>query len=374
MASQKWRHGPKDLGEEDFYEGRAHWHGYGRPALDLPRTLGPLIAHLKSYDAHRQALQAQGGEFRDLKRLTEILRREVSIAGPYRERRVSLVDQAGLKAMLREVGDFDVHLEVRQLETRLPVYYLCRLGRYYFSAYDQVLEDLHVSPGYPLTDSRFVKLMRHGHEVYHLRLSIFRERAGDILGGDKAWAVDDWLSQVGRLIFQAAWHEDQRLGVMVARHFGLPHFQQAIEVLYLCLSGELCEIRSAADDQLLRFFREVYPQPALHGFLELLLRLEGGALTALTQEALHLYTRLSQAFNRFLSVPVGWGFRQESLPLMKLIFGNFSRLPQVSAPLVNNPEVSAAKEVLEHEAGGVVAALLRGTPVQEQERVCAWAG
>jgi hypothetical protein len=376
MAYQKWTDGGYgvDFEDDDFYHGSSSWYGYRRPVIDLAQALEPLIAHLRGYDGHRLELETAGGQLRDLKRLTEIIRQEVSIQGRYREYQVSLINQTGLRDLLRDVGDFDVHLAVRQLETRLPVYYLCRLDRLYRSEYDLVLEDLYMSPGYPLTDSRMVKLMRGGHEVYHLRLSPFRSKTEKLLGGQKIRRVDDLLNKVGRHIFQAAWHEDQRLGVMVAQEFGLPRFHEAIEVLYLCLSGELCEIRNAADDELYRFFREVYLQPAIHGFLELLPRLEGGALTHLTQAALGLYARLSQAFKRFLSVKVEWGFRKELTPLQKLVFGNFSRLAQVAARLENDPEVSAAKEVLEREAGAVVAALLGVPDTEEEAQTLPWAG
>lgn len=376
MAYQKWT--DRQLGvefeDEDFYQGGSSWYGYRRPAIDLAQALEPLIAHLRGYDANRLELETEGGQLRDLKRLTEIIRQEIPIQGCFREYKVSLVNQTGMRDLLRDVGDLEVHLAVRQLETRLPVYYLCRLHRLYRFDYDLVVEDLYLSPGYPLTDSRMVKLMRGGHEVYHLRLSPFRGRTAKLLGGPKTRRVDALLSKVGRHIFQAAWHEDQRLGVMVAQEFGLPRFHEAIEVLYLCLSGELCEIRNAVDGEVIRFFRQVYPQSAIHGFLELLPRLEGGDLTHLTQAALGLYARLSQAFKGFLSVKVEWGFRQERAPLQKLVFGNFSRLARVAARLATDPKVSEAKEVLEREAEEVVAALLGASEAKAEAQTLPWAG
>jgi hypothetical protein len=261
---------------------------------------------------------------------------------------------------------------VRQLATRLPVYYLCRLVRRYRSHYDLVLEDLYMSPGYPLPDERFVNLMRRGHELYHLRLSPFRQKAEQILGKKKANHVDELLGEVGNHIFQAAWHDDQRLGVMVAQHLKLPAFLQAIEVLYLCLSGELCEIRTAATEQVLLFFEAAYPQPAIHQFLKLLLSLEGGALTGLTQQALELYGQLSQAFNRFLTGKIRWGFRQETVSLQKLVFGNFSRLDQLAARIKDSPEVREAAEILESAAQDVVAALVRAPVATEESHAQSW--
>jgi hypothetical protein len=364
MAYQKWnyRHHGIDFDDEASFGGRAYGYGYRHSVADMAKDLEPLVALLRSYDANRVELETAGGEIGDLKRLTETLHQEIAIQGQFREYRVSLTNQTGLNDMLGDVGGFNLHLAVRQLDTRLPVYYLCRLGHAYRSEYDLVLDDLYVSPGYLLADPRFVKLMRAGHEVYHLRLSPFRKKTEEIFSQNK---VDVMLQEVGRHIFQAAWHEDQRLGVMVAQEFGLPQFHQAIEVLYLCLSGELCEIRNAVDEQMLRFFEEVYPQPAIRGFLQLLPRLEGGDLTNLTQTALGLFAQLSQAFKRFLSVPVEWGYRQDMLPLQKLIFGNFSRLARVAAPLAHHPKVSEAREVLEGEAREVVAALAGAPQTRE---------
>jgi hypothetical protein len=368
MAYPNWdsRDYADDFEDEYYYHGRTYGYGRSRPAIDLAEALAPLYAHLRSYDAHRVELERAGGQIRDLQRLTEILRQKISIPGHYKDHQVSLINQAGLRDMLRDVGDYNLHLGVRQLDTRLPVYYLCRLVRRYRSHYDLVLEDLYMSPGYPLPDERFVNLMRRGHEIYHLRLSPFRQQAGKILGKKKASGVDGLLSEVGNHIFQAAWHDDQRLGVMVAQHFTLPSFLQAIEVLYLCLSGELCEIRTAATDQMFRFFAVAYPQPANYQFLKLLLGLEGGALTGLTQQALGLYSQLSQGFNRFLAGQVRWGVRQEPVSLQKLIFGNFSRLAQVAGILKESLEVQEAREILELEAQEVVAALV-GAPEAREE-------
>ena len=363
MAYPK-RQSPDYLGDYDddyYYDGRTYVYGHRRPVIDLSEALEPLQAHLRSYDAHRVELEREGGLIRDVKRLTEILRQEISIKGRFRDHQVSLINQASLREMLWDVGNYNLHLGVRQLDTRLPVYYLCRLEHRYRSHYDLVLEDLYISPGYPLPDERFVKLMRRGHELYHLRLSAFRRKAEKILSKEKSPGVDALLSEVENHIFQAAWHDDQRLGVMVAQHFKLPSFLQAIEVLYLCLSGELCEIRVAATPQMFRFFEEVYPQPAIHGFLKLLLSLEGGALTGLTQQALELYSQLSQAFNRFLSHKVRWGFRQEPVTLQKLVFGNLSRLAQVAEYLMEHPEVREAREILELEAIEVVATMMGGS-------------
>ena len=56
-------------------------------------------------------------------------------------------------------------MDVRQLDSRMPVYFLCRLRKDYWSEYSLIVEDLYRSPGYPLTDER-----RRYIEKYNTRI------------------------------------------------------------------------------------------------------------------------------------------------------------------------------------------------------------
>ena len=155
MAYLKWQY-QDDLDDfDDEYDGRSYGYGRRRTPIDVARALEPLVAHLRNYDAHRVELERQGGELQDVKQLADILRQEITISDSYRDFKISLVDQPPLHEMLREVGDYNLYLGVRQLDTRLPVYYLCRLKHQYRSHYDLVLEDLYLSPNYPLPDAPF---------------------------------------------------------------------------------------------------------------------------------------------------------------------------------------------------------------------------
>ena len=264
--------------------------------------------------------------------------------------------------MLQDLGDYDCHLQVRRRSTAMPVYYFCRTCHDYRSTYSLILEDLYLSPCYPIVDERFVKIMRWGHEVYYLRLAMFRKKLLAMLGKEKSSnaqdAVDEVLAKVGGHILQAAWHEDQRVGMAAAEHFGLTGFRQAIELLYLCLSGDLCELRGLVNKEVLQFFKEVYPQPAIHDFLDLLSQLNGEALAHVPQTALKLYPRLSRDFSAFLSTEVPWGRWKTRMPLYKLLFGNFSRLEAVRKGIGENGELKKAAEVLEKQSSAVIRALL----------------
>lgn len=343
------------------------WGGgwaYGPGAVkkvDGRKAAAPLLDHLRAYDALRLGLEREGGGLRDLARITEHLVRPITIPGNYGDTQVALTDQSGLRAALLNVGECDLHLDVRQLPTGMPVYYLCRIRRDYWSEYSLIVEDLYRSEGYPMADERFVRLMEAGHEVYYLRLAQLREpvKAARGSGGRRTEArTDELLYQAGRHIFQAAWHEDQRPGVLAATHFGLVHFRRSIELLYLCLSGELCELRTATNEELLGFFENPYPQPAIHAFLKRLAGMDGAAINEVPRKALGLYARLSSAFGRFLSMETACGRRRVPLPLYKVLFGNLPRLDPIAKGLKADPRAREAARRLEQESRAIVGELV----------------
>ena len=346
-----------DDGTFGYGDGGA-WGGWrGGRTVNVRAAIEPLLARLREYDGNRRKLEKEGGVIAEINRITELLTQTFPLSGRYRDHTVSLVNPPSLRSALIDIGNDDLHLDVRQLSTRMPVYYLCRIRWDYWSAYSLVVEDVYRSPGYPILDERFVRLMDAGHETYYLRLSPFRAPVAGLAGGEPdrlEWAVDDILSIVGRHVLQAAWHDDQRPGMLTAAHFGLPHFRQAIELLYLCLSGDLCELRNAVNGNMTAFFRDVYPQPAILTFLTRLAAVDGGAISEIPQSALKLYARLTRHFGQFLGSEVAWGRLHGRVPLYKLVFGNFPRLDLVGAGLRSDPRVQDAVRRLERESQAVI--------------------
>jgi len=353
---------PKPAGgwSSTFDYGAGDWWSR-RPEVDRRKALAPVLNQLQRLDAQRLRLEREGGTVKDLAVLTRILSEPLRIEGHYGPTTCSLRDPRALRTALLDV-DYDLHHDVRQLPDLLPVYYVSRTRRDYWGEYSLVVEDFHLSPGYPLQDERFVRLMDVGHEVYFLRLAHLRDAARAVLGaaGSGEAAVDALLYDLGRHVFQAAWHEDQRLGILVADHFRLTAFRQAIELLYLCLSGELCELRHAITPDMLRFFVEAYEQPAIRRFLERLRDLDGAMITDLPRQGRVLYKRLGHAFSRCLGTEVLWGFGRRMIPLWKVVYGNLSRLEAVSRQLRADPRVVAACDRLEQEAGAVIDELAVG--------------
>lgn len=350
---------------------------------NIRQVLAPLIARLDNYDRLRIALQQKGGQIDDLKQITTVLRNKFTVTGPYGTHSASLTDQKKLKYLVNSVGSGTIFLDIRKQKHGLPVYYLCRVLRDYWSEYSQIVEDLYLSPGYCLPDTRFVKLMHFGHESYYLRMSQFRSALiahCDCQQNEMEATVDSLLYEVGRYCFISMWHDDQRPAIATAQHFKLKQFQEAIELLYLCLSANLCELRSHITPFVIDFFTDNYPQPAINKLLQNMLLMDGTELNKLPQLALRLLTRLNEAFRAFLATEVDRNglstqLEQTTLqldietdrreietvtptPLFKLVFGNFYQLDALANSLQSHDKVLRAAAKIECEANAVVQAII----------------
>jgi hypothetical protein len=346
---------------EDWYDEYEDYHGFGygheygyRFEIDLHEAIDPLIRQIKMYDNYRQIFEKQGGTFKDLATLSIILSKEICLEGCYGQTKVALTDPSKVRSALYDI-DYGLHLQVRELRSGMPCYYLCRIKDIYFSDYNSlVIEDLYCSPGYPMPDKRFVRLMKRGKEKSFLRLSPFREIVKKGIQNKKGRSIeretDRILYDLGRYVLGPAWHEDQFPGMQAADHFDLTQFPRVIELLYLDLSGELCELRSQIDMAMLDFFQNTYPQPAILDFLKKLKDLNGAELNELLKEGLKNYVNLQKAFSHFLRIEIPWGKRKSKIPLNMLLLGNFSRLDLVGKAVNNSKEAVPAKKHLEKEA------------------------
>jgi hypothetical protein len=323
----------------------------------LHKRLEPLFERFRDYDRRRLKLEREGGSIQDLQQIREVLQSPVTLTGCGRRERVTLEGQDDLCWAVRTVGDYALRLTVRVLDTGMPAYYLCRVHSDFWTDYVLVLEDLYMSPGYPLIDERFVKLMRSGRDTFHLRLAPLRPLAAAHLEdcGEEGSATDRILKRIGKNVLQAAWHEDQRPGLLVAEHLDIPELRDAIELIYLVLSADLCYLRSIVDDDMMAFFTNVYPQPAIRTGLSMLTRLDGAELNELPDRALRLYARLSNSFSNLLHTEALWGETQVTMPLYKLVFANFTRMAEVGRTLSTTPAVREAADALRLDAEQIIA-------------------
>ena len=137
-------------------------------------------------------------------------------------------------------------------------------------------------------------------------------------------------------------------------------------MLYLLLSGELCELRHAVDETLLSFFKIVYRQHAIRRLLKRLTQMDGGLLNDLPQRARTAYQQLLQAFGTFLATEVAWGTEPCGIPLWRLIYGNLNRLSLIARALAGNKALARAAADLEARAQALVEELL-GLPANGTE-------
>ena len=361
-----------NLDDIDYNYSQGYYSQWQHREIDIHGSVAPLIDRIQEYDRLRLRLEKKGGRLFDLPMITNLLTTPVSVETRFETYKVALVNQSALQQALRDIH-WDIRINIRLLPTQMPVYYICRSRQDYWSEYSLIVEDYYRSPGYSLGDGRFVKLMQAGHENYFLRLAEFREAASTLIQKEDRGnrrKLDRLLYDIGRHVLQSAWHDDQRLGRLTAEYLNLPKFFMAVELLYLQLGGELCEMRSALTDQLSGFFESVYPQPAIRYFLEILATLDGDMLNDLPVRAVHLYRRLSRAFSRYLSTEVRWGDKETELPLWKVMYSNFGRLEMVSGSIKGDRRLTSASDELEKAAVKVIVQALCG-PVSGKKKFVA---
>jgi hypothetical protein len=375
--SRENRQYPSDKWYDEFdYDGfdYGYWSRYGseRYDIDIHDAIDPLIRQIKTYDEYRQRFERKGGTIKDLATLSIILSKEIFLDGYFGKTMVQLTDPNKVKSELYHI-DYDLHLQVRELPSGMPCYYLCRTKSVYFSDYNSlIIEDLYCSPGYPMPDKRFVRLMKGGKEKSFLRLSPFRKiikkeiQNEDVRDASMDREADKILYNLGRYVLGPAWHEDQFPGMLAAEHFELTMFPRVIELLYLDLSGELCELRSRIDGEMLEFFETMYSHPAILGFLKKLKILNGAELNELPKEGLRYYVKLQKAFSHFLQIEIPWGKGKTKMPLNMLLLGNFSRLHWVGKSLNQIKAAAPAKKQLEKEAENITRMLIQKNQNKEE--------
>lgn len=331
---------------------------------EIRQVTAPLLSTLMAYDGLRAKIANEGSCLRDFGTLAQLMSREIVLPAASRPQTVSLVKPRELAYALDKVSNWTLRLDVRQPNGEWPVFYLCRIHRDYWGEYDLIVEDLYRSPGYPLPDERFARLMEVGHERYFIRLAPYRDTIAHTLFAQRSDThadadIDAFLHTLGRHVFRAAWHEDQQLAIRIAEHFNAPDFRHAVELLYLVLTGELCELRQVLTDRLQSCMERAIHQPAMAAFLRQLRTTDGDTLDRLPAAALAQYTALSQTFNRFLAIEVPWGRGHAATPLQKLLLANFTRLETVAASLRGERPVRAGLRQLQQASRAVVTAILK---------------
>jgi hypothetical protein len=337
-------------------------YSYAREGYS-PDGIAKMLWFIRQYDESFERLAQQGGSTQDIRTLTHMLQHEFVICGPYGESEAKLSDPASVSRALSNSGQYDVHFEVRRTDLGLPAYYVCRIRQDYWGAYGLVVEDLFRSKRYIIDEPRFVKLFAHGRNTHFLRLSDFREDVARMLGEAGATErprTDSLIYLLGRYVLQGAWHVDQRFSFLVAAAFDLPGLKQVVELSYMCLSCDLCALRRYLNDDILRFFEDIYSNRALASLIARLPSLTGNHFNALSKKALDCYVEVTLLFNSFLKTEVVWqAVERETMPLWKLILGNMDRLSLVAQQAGGQQALQKARQTLETESEECVGKLLQ---------------
>lgn len=338
---------------------------HGMPGY-WPEGLQELTALLRRYDALRRTLEQSGGGLDALAHLTRLLNYKCSLAGPYGEEQVMLSRPDQLRAALSAVGQSDIKFNVRRLENRLPAYYVARIHLDWWGIYSLIVEDIHLSPGYPLLDRRFARVMQGGKERHYLRLSLFREAVAPLLscaGEALDRRKDTFLYELGRCIFQGAWHIDQRFAFLFSEAFELPRLRNAFELVYLCLSCDLSALRRFLTPEMEAFFDVCHPNPGIGRLLAGLASMNAADMGGVKQRALEGYRRLVTGINEAVAMEIPWASAWRGpMPLWKIVVANINRLDLVRNQVGQEPDVKAIITGLDETAGACMNEVLEGRP------------
>ena len=341
--------------QSNYTGGQGSYH-YFPDVKNITCEIQPLIQVLHEYDAMKRKLEDEGGVIADFREMVSILEREVNYSSMMSRGVFSLTDQASVRKFVKSVS-YTLHFDVRVNKNDLPVYYICRTKSDFWREYDLVVQDLYLSPGYVFADPRFASLLQAGREAYLLRLSRFRKDvsqhfANSFLSEDSQ--IDSYLFSLGNNILQALWHEDQRFGFEVADHFELQNFRSAIELLYLCLGGDLCDVRVISDIKIQTFFRKIYPNNAISGFLSKLTNLNGREINRIPSQAEKLYIKLMKQFRKFLTFEIVWGSFSRAVPLWKVLCANLGRINKVKEVIQDRSQFKTIRSELESTAKEII--------------------
>ena len=322
-------------------------------------ALGPLLRHLGVYESLLGRLRLKGGKVRDLHGLMELMRRPIRFPGAPPGPEASLAKPGPLRERLRSLWA-GVDLEIRRGPVGFPVHYLFRTSRDYFGNYTLLLEDLHRGDDYDRFDApwdRFTSATRYGEVDRLLRLSPLRPVAVVAAGPSGADAV---LYTAGRTLFDAAWHDDQRLACAAAELLGLPRFRSALELLYLCLGGDLSRLRQALlgpqGPRLPPVVAAADPGGALLALVRALPTTDGAQLSGVREAAHRAFPRLGAAFADLMRTRRALDRSPGDLPLFKLLVAHYRRLDRLR-PLLGDL-AHRAGESLERAAAEITEEVL----------------
>jgi len=332
-----------------------------RPSVNA--ALQPLLRHLEVYESTLDLLRRKGGKVRDIHRLMELMRRPIQFPGAPEGPEASLAKPARIRDRLHALHA-GIDLELRKGPVGFPVHYVFRTSCDYFGNYTLILEDLHRGWDYDRFDARwdrFASATRYGEVDRLLRLSPLRPAIEATAGLDRA---DVLLYTAGRALFDAAWHDDQRLACAASELLDLPRFRSTLELCYLCLGGDLSRLRQALlgplGTPLTAVITAADPGGALQRLIRALPATDGAQLSGLREAAHRAFPRLDAAFATLMRSPRVFDRFPANLSLFKILVAHYRRLDRIR-PLLN-ADARRAGAALEDAAVGIGEEILGPLP------------
>ena len=332
----------------DYYDD--YNRGFTRKTIEEKREfLTPFIEHLKKADEIIHCVLYEKASLRALSELSALLKEEKSFDTEFYTRKFSLAEHKKIEEALFSTGLYDTSFDIRRTTMKMPAWYLCEAKTSYYGNYGIIIADYYRSENYKNDDPRFVRLMNHGHEVYFIRMSPFRDDVMKMTGENNngnSRKTDMLLQDIGHHFLQYVWHEDQVIGWKVSEHFGLPRFREAMELIYFNLGADFCDVRQHINDHVKQFFSEVYNQEAMVDMISRIEKSEGSEFKGLEMKSRRWYSELNTAVQELLQVKVDWGLMEKTaIPLYKVVFSNIFRLDMISKSLKNEEVAGVSKKV-----------------------------
>jgi len=305
-------------------------------------SLNRLKSHLKEIDGLIHTVEKGHITSSTMADITDKLRSKRLLSNGSNIFRVKFNEPAELKRTLFLL-DPSLHLEIQQAGL-FPRYYLCRLSS---GSTRHVIEDIHLSPGFPMTNERFLRMSRHGRQFLAIRVSTYHDELKKILKG----RTKKTLEKAADNILQYAWHVDQSLLHILAHRqaLDLPESLYLSELIYL-LCFKYWEDVHQHSKRLNTFFEKVYPNPYLPGIIESVSNKNEVERTVLFACAREMYSGFQHALNKLLNIEVRLQSKGDTTSLKHVLFSNLYRFNEIVKVLDLNNDDRIKEEAQKLEA------------------------
>jgi len=309
-----------DYSPEDYHYRKPKYISFA----EKTERVSPLLSVLNEYSYLLGDLHKSSVSLVKLKEIQQLLKQDIRICSePFK----LLDNREKIQSCFDEI-DLDIVLEKRRIEFNLPVYYCTEFSnQHFYGDYDLLLKDFYKSEYFDFQDHRFIPVTLRYSEKHALRLSQFQTSQAIAVYGDEQTAYEK-IKHIGETVLQAMWDKNQNLAFRMCQFFEMKLLQQAIELIYLVNGTNVTVLRRLIDNEVMKFFEQVYTQPYVVAYLKRIQSLEGSEFKAIQSSALEVYGLLNETLSNLLEIEIPWGSDRRHQSLYKVLFANLNRLDQ----------------------------------------------